>query len=223
MIVFDILRTENHQVYRDLERQNLGRQYDFLRSAFLASMQLSFAGLSDAFLKALNMHAIGCLHEYAGSYRPVGIEVRIGESAHTPPISEQVPGLMSGLINDLNENWNKSDPIALSAYTLWRLNWIHPFVNGNGRTARAAAYYVICRKVGNWLPGTKILPELIRDSRSEYVGALQHADATSNSGQADLQPLMQYLTKLLSQQLSENGHAAGAEDFTPPPTAPPPP
>ncbi|MEX1365172.1 MAG: Fic family protein [Nannocystaceae bacterium] len=30
---------------------------------------------------------------------------------------------------------------AFDKYTLWRLNWIHPFVEGNGRTARAACYY----------------------------------------------------------------------------------
>jgi Fic family protein len=31
-----------------------------------------------------------------------------------------------------------------AAYALCRLNWIHPFAGGNGRTARAFSYLIIC-------------------------------------------------------------------------------
>ena len=48
----------------------------------------------------------------------------------------RVPGLMDDMVNTVNRDWGESHPIRLSAYVLWRLNWIHPFVNGNGRTAR---------------------------------------------------------------------------------------
>jgi hypothetical protein len=30
--------------------------------------------------------------------------------------------------------------IHLAAYLMWRLNWIHPFADGNGRTARMTSY-----------------------------------------------------------------------------------
>ena len=56
----------------------------------------------------------------------------------------------------IHENWTIIDhPTGLAAYALWRLNWIHPFVEGNGRTARAACYYLICMKAGRLLPGKK--------------------------------------------------------------------
>ncbi len=49
----------------------------------------------------------------------------------------------------IHENWTIVDhPTWLAAYALWRLNWIHPFIEGNGRTARAACYYLICMKYG---------------------------------------------------------------------------
>jgi hypothetical protein len=40
-------------------------------------------------------------------------------------------------------------PTELAAYGLWRLNWIHPFVEGNGRTARAVCYFTSMRPVGS--------------------------------------------------------------------------
>lgn len=202
MIVFDITGTENHASYQSLEIQNLGRQYDFLRSAFIAANNLGFKGLGGNLLKSLNGHAIACLHSHAGIYRPEGVEVYISDSEHKPPHSALVNGLMEQFILEVNKNWDHIDPVALSAYVLWRLNWIHPFVNGNGRTARAAAYYVICRRLNGWLPGVRILPELIRETRGEYVSALRHADATFAAGsRADLSTLHSYLARLLMEQL----------------------
>ncbi|MBL8221394.1 MAG: Fic family protein, partial [Bryobacterales bacterium] len=32
---------------------------------------------------------------------------------------------------------------------MWRLNWIHPFFGGNGRTARSASYLVLCASLNS--------------------------------------------------------------------------
>ncbi|WP_413916694.1 Fic family protein [Candidatus Skiveiella danica] len=85
---------------------------------------------------------------------------------------------MDDFVNTVNRNWESADPVGLAAYVLWRLNHIHPFINGNGRTARAASYFVLCVKAGQWLPGTTILPELLRRERASYVTALQSADSS---------------------------------------------
>ncbi len=77
----------------------------------------------------------------------------------------------------IHENWTIiGHPTQLAAYALWRLNWIHPFVEGNGRTARAACYYLICLKHGKLLPGKKIVPERIREGRRPYYDALTQAE-----------------------------------------------
>ena len=55
---------------------------------------------------------------------------------------------MDDFVNTVNRAWEKADELTLGAYVLWRLNHIHPFINGNGRTARAASYFVICLKLG---------------------------------------------------------------------------
>src|SRR4051794_35819408 len=59
-----------------------------------------------------------------------------------------VPGLMDQFIVTVHENWYMWSETVLAAYALWRLNWIHLFVEGNGRTARAACYYLLCVKSG---------------------------------------------------------------------------
>ncbi len=82
----------------------------------------------------------------------------------------------------------------LAAYVLWRLNHIHHFVNGNGRTARVTAYFVLCLASGGWLPGEKLLPERIVERRDDYVDALKQADASHNAGALYLLVLHQLIS-----------------------------
>lgn len=109
---------------------------------------------------------------------------------------------MDDFVNMVNRNWETTDPVALATYVLWRINNIHPFINGNGRTARAASYFVLCVSAGGWLPGSVILPELLRQNRNEYVMALKAADASfQQGGDADLSELHALLMRLLEEQI----------------------
>src|SRR5262249_51736284 len=110
--------------------------------------------------------------------------------------------LMEDFINDVNRQWEKVDPIYLAAYVLWKLNWIHPFINGNGRTARATAYFALCVTSGGWLSGTVILPALLKRERLAQDGALQAADDAFRQGGMNLAPLMQLISLLLEEQLA---------------------
>jgi Fic family protein len=85
---------------------------------------------------------------------------------------------------------------------LWRLNWIHPFIEGNGRTARAVCYYLLCAKYGGLLPGDKIVPERIRENRQPYYDALKSADRSWAEGNIDLSELERYLAELVDKQVS---------------------
>lgn len=216
MILYEICGgTENHPVYQELEVSNGNRQYDFLRSVVGASLAMGRPFLSSHIIKALNFHAIACLHTNAGEYRPC--DVRVGN--HNPPEPYRVQALMDDFVNRVNRDWEASDPIVLATFVLWALNHIHPFINGNGRTARAACYFALCLKVGQWLPGTTILPELIRRERHRYVAALQHADATAATGALDLAQLHALLDELIAEQLN-GAAAAGAAPTAPPQPTP---
>jgi len=197
VILFEITQDENDPVYQELAIANGLRQYDFLKSIVFASLALKRAFISEHILKALNFQAITCLHTNAGEYRPC--EVSVG--AYKPPEHYRVKGLMEDFVNEVNRAWQTTDPVFLACYVLWKLNYIHPFINGNGRTARAASYFVLCLAAGQWLPGTRILPELIKARRPEYVAALQAADASVATGTLNLGQLHALLTQLLQEQL----------------------
>lgn len=198
MILFEIVGSEDDPVYQDLEIANGTRQYDFLKSLVSTSLAVSKPFLSSQILQALNFQAIACLHTNAGEYRPC--EVVVGR--HTPPAQHRVSALMDDFINTVNRQWESADAVLLAALVLWRLNFIHPFINGNGRTARAASYFVLCVKAGAWLPGTVILPELLRRERATYVSALVHADNSLQGGRLDLVPLHTLMSDLLAEQLA---------------------
>lgn len=197
MLLFEIVGTEKNPIYEDLSIDNLERQYDFLRSIVNAAVKVPHPMISPAIIKALNFHAIACLHVHAGEYRPCAVTV--GE--YLPPDHHRVAKLMNHFISQVNNIWHQTDPISLAAFSLWMLNRIHPFINGNGRTARALCYFIICVKLGGWLRGETVLPELIRRNRDEYVGLLKGVDASMEAGALDLTQLHGFLARLLDEQL----------------------
>lgn len=202
MILFDVTGAdEANEIYQELEASNVSRQYDFLISLIQAAAASRRPLLSQQIIKALNYHAISCLHINAGEYRPCKVEV----GDYMPPAHYQVPALVDDLVNVVNRIWETSDPVSLAALVLWQLNRIHPFINGNGRTARAACYFVLCLKLGTLLPGNIILPELIRQNRDKYIIALKMAD------QGDPKALHEYLQALIEQQIATAGPPNPAE------------
>jgi Fic family protein len=105
-------------------------------------------------------------------------------------------------VNEVNRSWETTDPVVLATYVLWRINNIHPFINGNGRTARAACYFALCLKSGGWLSGNTILPELIRQNHAAHVAALQVAhDTFRMTGAPDLTLLHALIAQLVAQQI----------------------
>ena len=111
----------------------------------------------------------------------------------------------------MNENWDKT-PIHLAEYLMWRLNWIHPFFGGNGRTSRAVSYLILCAKLGFVLPGSQTIPEQIVAHREPYFDALKSADAAWQEGRLDLSQMETLLSELLAAQLlSVHNQAAGKQ------------
>lgn len=85
---------------------------------------------------------------------------------------------------------------------MWRLNWIHPFDDGNGRTSRAVSYLVLCMRLGYPLPGTNTIPEQIAADKHPYYEALEKADAAWEDGEkVDVGELERLLAGYLSVQL----------------------
>lgn len=103
--------------------------------------------------------------------------------------------------NTLTNHWDDRSPFHLAAYVMWRLNWIHPFVDGNGRTTRAVSYYVLCAKLGFHMPGVTTVPEMIAQNKDPYYTALEAADAAERQGRLDVSEMEHLLSDLLAKQM----------------------
>lgn len=156
----------------------------------------------------LNRVALEGIERLAGNYRPAGIRIR--GSKHTPPDAHLVPELVEDLCEYVNANWDRR-PIHLAAYVMWRLNWIHPFVDGNGRTTRTASFVVLCVRLGYRVPGSPTIPEQIANDKRPYYAALEEADGVfKNQGKIDVSAMETLLEKLLANQLASILRDAGA-------------
>jgi Fic family protein len=158
--------------------------------------------------RILQLHeaALSGLSSRAGAFRQVS--VTIGHSKHLPPAETLVGNLMDGMCGWVNDNWKSKTSLELCAYVMWRLNWIHPFSDGNGRTSRAVAYLVLCAKLGDRLPGRKTVPEQIAENKAPYYDALEKADEAWRGNALDTTAMQALLETYLAVQLKSTFDAA---------------
>jgi len=185
-------------------------QFDAVAAEIMTGIERGDAyKLRPSTILALHKIALDGIDAYAGNWRPG--DVRIGKSEHEPPHASIVPNLVEDMCDYVNDNWNRSNPVELSAYVLWRLCWIHPFTDGNGRTARAVSYMVLCISVGILLPGDRTIPEQIAENKIPYYDALEAADkANKKTDGNDVSALADHLHNLLANQLlAVHGKAKG--------------
>jgi Fic family protein len=195
-----VRRHDDPVLFDSVEDKNLLRQYDLLLNCVEVGLVKGIDSFDKYTLWSLNAAAVSNIAQFGGRFREEPIYV----GNHIPPHFRDVPELMDRFFSMIHENWTIVDhPTWLAAYALWRLNWIHPFVEGNGRTARAACYYLLCLKQGRLLPGSKIVPERIRENRKPYYAALRSADKAWEEGHYDVTELANYLSDLLTAQLTE--------------------
>lgn len=193
-----VLESRDPELHARLLERNLIRQYDLLANCIEIGLKQGPFAIDNYVLWALNHAAVANISQFGGRFREEPIYV----GDHIPPRFQDVPGLMDRFISFIHENWDNLSPTQLAAYGLWRLNWIHPFIEGNGRTARAVCYYLLCSKYGGLLSGDKIVPERIRENRQPYYAALKAADRAWEEGNLNVSELEAYLADLLDKQLS---------------------
>jgi Fic family protein len=196
-----ILEEEDRDLFDRIQEQNLNRQYELLTNCIEIGLMKGPVAFDKYLLWALNHVAVANISQFGGRFRQEPIYV----GNHKPPHFKDVNDWMDRFVSTIQENWYIWTPTELAAYGLWRLNWIHPFVEGNGRTARATCYYLLCVRAGALLHGKKIVPERIRDSRAGYEAALQAADRAWDDGHLDFSEMESYLAGLVEDQLSDDG------------------
>jgi Fic family protein len=136
--------------------------------------------------------------ENAGRYRQVSVEV--SGSAFTPPDPESVAPRMtdfcewlSGISQGTGDN--RTNVIGLAAAAHAWLVRVHPFTDGNGRTARIVMNLILMRY------GYPIAV-LTKDDRQRYYDALEASQSS------DLTPFVALIAESVSESLDEYERAA---------------
>jgi Fic family protein len=202
------LITDRH-ARAEAEARNVLRQYDTGIATIQSALERGSFKLRPSLILALHREALSGISMFAGNFRPAGVEIK--GSRHEPVGAHLVPELVEDLCDYVNEHWEGSTPIHLGSYVMWRLNWIHPFADGNGRTSRIVSYIVLSVRAGAILPGTPTIPDQIVDNRVPYFDALDAADIAWKEGRADVSKMEELLAALLARQLAGFYRAAGGK------------
>ncbi len=183
-----------------LEVYNTLRQYSKIEEmvGYFLDPERPFK-LRPSHISTLHREALWGISASAGLWRPSTVE--ISNSKHTPPQAFEVPERIEELCDYVNERWSEKQPLHLAAYVMWRLNWIHPFTDGNGRTSRAVSYLVLCIRLRMLPPGRMTIPQQIEQEKTPYYRALEAADDEWLKGRIDLTAMKQLLGSMLAKQL----------------------
>jgi Fic family protein len=131
--------------------------------------------------------------EHEGKYRELQVYVgnRItGEVIFMPPSPEKVPALMGEFIEWLNSNDSSQlNPVLIAGIAHYEFVRIHPFVDGNGRSARALATLILSLKEFD-IKKFFALDDYYDSDRMAYYRALNSVDQKT----LDLTGWIEYFT-----------------------------
>jgi len=184
----------------ELEVENGLRQYDLAIDVIETFLEPDrpFA-LRPSLVQQLQAVAVKDIEPYPGEWR--NGPAAITKSKHTPPGAHLVGFLVQEMCDYVNDNWHERTAFHLSAYVMWRLNWIHPFSDGNGRTSRTVSYIVLCASLNTLLPGSPTILQQIQNDRTVYFRALERADEAAMSGKLDVSEMEVAIKGMLATQL----------------------
>jgi Fic family protein len=124
--------------------------------------------LNTEFIKELHKIILKNIDDYqAGVYRKTN--VRILGAVHIPPDATKIERLMDEFLEWYYSNKHTMSVPELAAWVQYKFVWIHPFIDGNGRTARLLMNLVLLQ---NGYPPAVIL----NLDRQKYYRVLRQAD-----------------------------------------------
>lgn len=100
------------------------------------------------------------------------------ETVHIPPTYTEIPSFVKSLCDFFNETHSKVfiHPIIRGIIIHFMIAYVHPFADGNGRTARAMFYWYMLRQ-GYWLTEYMSISRVIAKSKKAYEKSFLYAEA----------------------------------------------
>lgn len=114
----------------------------------------------------------------SGQYRTEGVGVFDGDKClHMAPPPQRVPELMRDLFAWLRTT--DTHPLVTSCVFHYEFEFIHPFIDGNGRMGRYWQTMILARwkSIFAWLP----VETIVKQNQQEYYNAIARSDAAGDS------------------------------------------
>ncbi len=121
------------------------------------------------------------------------------------PPQRLVPSLMENLFNWMNEVKDTINPLILSSIFHYEFVFIHPFHDGNGRTARIWQTAIL----SNWEKAFTYLPieSMIKKNQEEYYTAIQNCN---NAGEST--EFIEFMLKMIDNTIDEMNNSKEMKD-----------
>lgn len=135
---------------------------------------------------------------FRGGDRRIEVGDDYGQIAHVPPPADQLPVRLEKMCDFANAQspGHFVHPVVRSIILHFWLAYDHPFVDGNGRTARALFYWSMLRN-GYWLFEYVSISQVILGSNRQYYRAFLHTETDDN----DLTYFILYHLKVIGQAI----------------------
>jgi len=159
---------------------------------------------SQSWLKKIHELTMGKIlsAQNQGCYRQTSVVIKnnqSGEVSFRPPPAIEVPVQIEEFFSWINsEKGRDVHPILRAGITHYELARIHPFVDGNGRVARAMALLVLYRE-GYDIKRFFSIEEYFDNNAAEYYSALQSVSQKNG----DLTGWLEFFTKALAIELTK--------------------
>lgn len=109
------------------------------------------------------------------------VDQRDGTVVHVPPPADELDSRVESLVEFANARDEDQfiHPVVRAILLHFMIGYDHPFVDGNGRTARALFYWSMARS-GYWLTEFLSISTIIRKSPAQYVRAYVYSETDDN-------------------------------------------
>lgn len=103
------------------------------------------------------------------------MDMATGDVIHTPPSCNDIPNIISDICAFANHDDNFLHPVIKGIVIHFMISFLHPFVDGNGRTARSLFYWYMLRK-GYSLTEYLSISRIIYRSKTKYERAFLYTE-----------------------------------------------
>lgn len=109
------------------------------------------------------------------------IEDEVGTILHRPPAADELPSRLARICDFANGDPAEEfmHPVVRAILVHFGLAYDHPFVDGNGRTARALFYWVMARE-GYWLCEYVSISRILKKARAQYARSFLYTETDDN-------------------------------------------